>query len=675
MKRFLLILTLLSACLASSAQRSREGWTMTAVSRENYNGATMANGRIGVVTDDRPFTAREVVLAGVFDKEGWNGVSRVARGPVFLNMELSVDGKRVSDRDFTGWSQEFDLRKAQLTTDVELKGKASFRYTVLALRHLPYNAMSVVEVVPEKNITLTVENVYGIPEEMSDCQSSFGEGAQLVYQLNAATRTKMHRVSSSSMFMFDGQEPEVRRISGEGRDGMCFTVKLRKGETYRFALVGAVCSTQDFKDPVNESKRFATFAYKSSIDHLLERHRAAWDELWQGDVIIEGDPESQLDIRHALYQLYSITRDNCPVGIAPMGLSSSEGYNGHYFWDTELWMYPPVLVMNPEAGRSLMDYRANCLPQARQNAMNHGYRGAQYPWEADTSGEECTPVWALTGTYEHHITADVGIAMWQYYCVTKDREWLEETGWPVLKAVADFWVSRVHRNDDGTYSIINVVGADEYAENVDDNAFTNGAAKRVLRDVAAAAEVLGKRVDPRWMEISDNLVFTYNEEGVTMEYTGYEGQLIKQTDVNMLAYPLGVITGRDQILRDINYYFDRIDPNGPAMSNAIIAVLHARLGDPETAFKVFKKSYTDKLRPPFGVLSENADNSRVSFATGLGGILQSVIFGFAGIEITEDGIVQLPTRLPSHWKSLTVTGVGVEKKDYRVENPEYKAIK
>ena len=665
MRKLISILAFLSLALSAAAQ---EGWVMETSSRKDYNGATMANGRLGVVTDDRPVTAREIVLAGVFDKEGYNGVSRVARGPVFLNMELTVDGKKVQDRDFEGWSQVFDMKKARLTTNVELKDKASFKYTVLALRHLPYNAMSVVEVTPHKDITLKVENVYGIPEEMSDLQASFGEGAQLVYQLNAATRTKMHRVSSSSMFMFDGKEPQVRRISDGDRDGMWFSVKLKAGESYRFALVGAVCSTQDFKDPINESKRFATFAYKSSIDHLLERHYAAWEELWQGDVIIEGDPESQLDIRHALYQLYSITRDNCPVGIAPMGLSSSEGYNGHYFWDTELWMYPPILLMNPEAGRSLMDYRANCLPQARQNALNHGYKGGQYPWEADTSGEECTPVWALTGTYEHHITADVGIAMWQYYCVTQDKEWLEQTAWPVLRSVAEFWVSRVQGNSDGSYSIINVVGADEYAENVDDNAFTNGAAKRVLRDVTKAAEVLGKPVDPRWMEISDNLVFTYDTDGVTMEYTGYDGRLIKQTDVNMLAYPLGVITDKEQILRDIEYYFDRIDPNGPAMSNAIIAVLHARLGDPETAFKVFKKSYTDKLRPPFGVLSENADNSRVSFATGLGGILQSVIFGFAGIEVTEHGIIQLPTRIPAHWKSLTVTGAGPEKKTYKVTN-------
>ena len=219
------MLAFLSLVVSAVAQ---EGWVMEVSSRKDYNGATMANGRLGVVTDDRPFTAREIVLAGVFDKEHENGVSRVARGPVFLNMELTVDGRKIQDKDFSDWSQTFDMKKAQLTTDVELKGYASFKYTVLAVRHLPYNAMSVVEVVPHKDFTLKVENVYGIPEEMSDVQASFGEGAQLVYQLNAATRTKMHRVSSSSMFMFDGEEPTVRRIKGEGRDGMWFSAKQSK---------------------------------------------------------------------------------------------------------------------------------------------------------------------------------------------------------------------------------------------------------------------------------------------------------------------------------------------------------------------------------------------------------------------------------------------------------------
>jgi len=87
-----------------------------------------------------------------------------------------------------------------------------------------------------------------------------------------------------------------------------------------------------------------------------------------------------------------------------------------------------------------------------------------FPWESAASGKEETPVWALSGPFEHHITADVGIAAWNYYCVTQDKNWLRERGYPLLKETADFWASRVERNGPGHYDINNVVAADEWAE-------------------------------------------------------------------------------------------------------------------------------------------------------------------------------------------------------------------
>ena len=93
----------------------------------------------------------------------------------------------------------------------------------------------------------------------------------------------------------------------------------------------------------------------------------------------------------------------------------------------------------------------------------YGYRGVMFPWESDDSGEEACPVWALTGTLEQHITADIAIAAWNYYCVTKDREWLRTSGYPLISQAADFVASRMHKNSDGSYSFLNVVGADEYA--------------------------------------------------------------------------------------------------------------------------------------------------------------------------------------------------------------------
>ena len=262
------------------------------------------------------------------------------------------------------------------------------------------------------------------------------------------------------------------------------------GTSLEFAWTAAECSTQDFADPQSESERFVIFNLLTPRADLLQPHLARWAELWQGDIIIEGDLPSQLDIRLALYHLYAFGRGDSDLSIAPMGLSS-QGYNGHIFWDTELWMFPPLLVLNPAIARSLVNYRSDRLAAARRKAVNFGYRGAMFPWESDDTGEEATPPWALTGTFEHHVTADVAIAFWNYYRVTKDRSWLVERGYPMLKAVADYWVSRVVKNPDGSYSIRNVVGANEFAPNVDDNAFTNGAAITALQFATQAAREVG----------------------------------------------------------------------------------------------------------------------------------------------------------------------------------------
>ena len=128
-----------------------------------------------------------------------------------------------------------------------------------------------------------------------------------------------------------------------------------------------------------------------------------------------------------------------------------------------------------------------------------------YPWESAATGVEETPVWALSGPFEHHITACVGIAAWNYYCVTQDKEWLKEKGWPVLSATADFWASRVERNGPGHYDIKNVVAADEWAENVDNDAFTNAAAKANLQDATEAANILALRQILTGANVANNI--------------------------------------------------------------------------------------------------------------------------------------------------------------------------
>jgi len=330
-------------------------------------------------------------------------------------------------------------------------------------------------------------------------------------------------------------------------------------------------------------------------------------------------------------------------------------------------MFPPLLVLHPEMAKSMMEYRFERLKEAEHNAFAHGYKGAMYPWESAASGNEETPVWALSGPFEHHITADVAIAAWNYFCVTQDTSWLRDKGFPMIKACADFWASRVERNGPGHYDINNVVAADEWAENVDNNAFTNAAAKANLRYAIMAANILHQPVDSDWMEVEKNIPVLKLENGVTSEYTGYDGRKIKQADVNLLAYPLKEITDPAQIKKDLAYYESRVGEGSPAMTHAIFAILYARLHEPDKAWNAFEETYIPNKLPPFGVMAETAGGTNPYFATGAGGYLQSVLFGFGGLDITPKGIVQLKTTLPKNWKSLTLTGIGKDKKTFSVK--------
>lgn len=655
---------------ASAANHVPDGWCIEIQSRENYNGVTLANGRIGLVSGADLFAVSEIVLNGVYDREYAGGVSRLVRAPLYTGLQLKIEGQPVDHAAVSHWKQSLDMRHASLTTSVQYHG-VRIEYTLRALRNLPFMSLGEIAITPDKDVDIELVNKVSFPEELRDGKSHFkmmrdAEAYMPVLVAEAESLTGMQQLATCSAFLFEpgtAGEADTRKVKGE-EGNASFSKRLKKGETFRCALVGAACSSRDFADPKGEAERMVVFALRQSAAYLIEGHNVHWDDLWKSDIVIEGCPEDQQDVRLALYHLYSFQRKGSRLSIPPMGLSTVKGYNGHVFWDAELWMYPPVLLLNQDLAKAHIDYRSDRLAKAVQRAEMFGYRGAMYPWESDDYGEESTPTWCLTGTFEHHITADIGIAFWNYYRVTRDKEWLREEGYPVIRRVADFWVSRVSRNKDNSYSIKNVVGADEYAPNVDDNAFTNGAAKVALTNAVKAARVLQVQPDERWEKIADGIRFHYMEDGTTMEHSRYQGEMIKQADVNLLAYPLGIITEPEAIKRDLAYYEEKIDKvNGPAMGSAILSVLHARFGDAEEAYRLFKKSYIPNRRPPFGVLSESPTSNNPYFTTGAGGMLQAVLYGFGGLELTDNGVEQRTPVLPKAWKSLTIKGVGMEKKD------------
>jgi len=660
------------------SQSSIDVWKIKAdkIESSNYYGVTVANGMIGIVSSPEPFKVKDVVLAGAYDLYGRGRVSNFLRSFNLLNMYLEIDGKRIDAKSAGNMQQELDMKKASFTTTFNYADRASVSYTYYSLRHLPFTVLMDVSITAKKDIDITGASIMEAPDALKEVQNYYNEidRPHVVISLltsSAKSPTGKLLMCASNTFLFSeprGQEPRVtHEMWDNNMHLMKFSKKIKAGETYHFSIAGSSITSAHHDDPLNEAERLTIYAKLEGRDRLINFHTRAWNELWKSDIVIEGDDQSQQDIHSMLYHLYSFTREGTALSPSPMGLSGL-GYNGHVFWDTELWMFPALLVLHPEMAKSMMEYRYQRLDAARRNAFSKGFRGAMFPWESAETGVEETPVWALSGPFEHHITACVGIAAWNYYCVTQDKKWLLERGWPLLSATADFWASRVERNGPGNYEIKNVVAADEWAENVDNDAFTNAAAKSNLQYAVAAAKLLGLIPNPDWTDVANNIPILKMSDGVTQEHATYHGEGIKQADVNLLAYPLKQITDAAQIKKDLAYYESRIPNEGtPAMTQGIFALLYSRLGDGEKAYHWFKEAYTPNLNQPFRVIAETKGGTNPYFSTGAGGVVQSLLMGFGGLDITPAGIVQLRSALPPGWKSLTIKGVGTDKKTFIVK--------
>ncbi|MGC1515906.1 MAG: glycoside hydrolase family 65 protein, partial [Maribacter sp.] len=486
MKKILFTVLCISSALLFS---QNDGWHISTTENSNYTGIAIANGRIGMLSSSKPLQIQHVVLNNVYDVDPNLKVSQILHGMNFGNLDMYIDGEKITEDNISNWKQTMNMKSAALTTSFDFKDNTKISCTVYALRNLQYTGYIDVSLRATKEIKVTVTGKILTPKEYQTPNNTFQilkdvETTMPILQSVALSPYGKHLVSTSGTFIWhdinssrEHQRPALNhKVISDYENTLSFNYTLKKNEPLDFAWTGAQCTTKDFSDPKSESERMVIFNLLNSKEVLLAQHKAQWGKLWEGDIIIEGDQKSQQDVRLALYHLYAFGRGDSNLSIAPMGLSLQTPYNGHIFWDTELWMFPPLLMFNQDIARSLVNYRSDRLEPAKKRALNYGYQGAMFPWESDDTGEEATPPFALTGPFEHHITADIAIAFWNYYRVTQDKKWLTQKGYPLMKEVADFWVSRVTENNDGSYSINNVVGANEFAPNVNDNAFTNGAA-------------------------------------------------------------------------------------------------------------------------------------------------------------------------------------------------------
>lgn len=395
-------------------------------------------------------------------------------------------------------------------------------------------------------------------------------------------------------------------------------------------------------------------AYNTSVHQLRQEHVDAWNALSVTDRIgVTSVTPTNLALVQttvsSLYYLLSSVRSDWDFSLSPGGLAS-QGYNGHVFWDAESWMYPSLLLFYPDIAASMLRYRRNTLQGAFAKARSYDppYKGACMAWESAQTGIETCPASCVgcgSCTREIHINGDVALALASYYWMQKDDAWLASVAFPIVSAMSDFWASRVTSNPGSSYSINDVVPPDEYSDHVRDSAFTNVGASFTLNVTIAWAKTLGITTPSIYSDIARGLRVPFNDTlGIILEFDGYQGATIKQADVILLGYPMPTPLLTPEVrARNVAYYTPRTDKNGPAMTwgATSIALLEQGPGQLQLANAFFLQSYSQYVHPPWGIWWETIQGGASNFLTGAGGFLQGIPFGYAGIRITEEGLVFL----------------------------------
>lgn len=468
----------------------------------------------------------------------------------------------------------------------------------------------------------------------------------------------------------DLKRPVVRTVASGDTAMVEIAFEASAGQTYLFSQIASAVSSGETPHPLARASEEVDAASRQGYNRLAADNAEAWRHRWESDIEIEGDPSLQRAVRSMLFYLLCSADRETGLGIPPMGLSSG-GYYGHIFWDSDTWMFPPLLLTHPDVARSLVAFRGRTLPAARANARMNGFKGAMYPWEADELGNETTPRFAIQNAKsEIHVNGDVALAQWQYYQATGDSTWLAREGYPVIQGTAEFWVSRSeYDRSDGKYHIRNVVSVSEGLIGVSDDAYTNAVARKNLEIAIAAGKRIGEPEDPRWGDIAGKLHIPYDT--VSEIYRTYEGAHDSTLgDVTpLLAYPLGVPMSDRAKRRTLEPAVRKLTsgPGGALMGAALLSVDAAELGDRALVDSLLPFSYKSWMQGPFLMLAETPTNKAVYFLTGAGSFLQQVIFGYTGLRLTDTGLEPaFPPVLPSRIKRLVLRGLHVRGKRYDV---------
>ncbi|WP_033286444.1 discoidin domain-containing protein [Streptomyces sp. NRRL F-525] len=639
-----------------AASGEKTGWPLYT---PRYDGAFVS----GLYARGPANTAGREALAAL---PNWTGLDVTAGAETYGG----EGGGRVSH-----YRQTLNLRcgyvRTSLTWTTTDGRRTDLVYDVLAARDTPHTGAVHLSVTPHWDGELTLTDRLDGRGARRVTQTDGGHVGE--HTIGVAFRTDGTGVDGAVASVLDapGTHQQAARQS-ELSASQATVIPVRSGRTYTATKYVGVDTALTSRDPRSAAQDAAGVAARRGWDALLASHSAAWRALWAADIEVPGHPDLQLWARSAQYGLLSALRPGARNSIAPAGLTS-DNYAGMVFWDAETWMFPSLLATHPDLARPVLEYRYRTRTAAAENAAKTAVKGLFFPWTSASHGRlwsECQSWQPPHCVTQNHLQGDIALAAWQYYLATGDRTWLRTRGWPLLNGLAQYWTSRATKNPDGSYSVKEVAGPDEYSNGVNDGVYTNAVAATALRAATDAAHALGTDAPADWLTVANHLRIPYDpKRKIFLQYDGYNGSQIKQADTVLLIYPLEWPMPAGAAAATLDYYAQRTDPDGPAMTDAVHAIDAAAIGEPGCAAYTFlRRAYQPFTRGPFALFSESrgdkagasdplAGSPAQDFLTGKGGFLQVFTHGLTGLRLRPDALHLDPTLPPQLPDGVRLSGL------------------
>lgn len=668
-------IALAAIILVARASAQDASFTLVATATQPYTPSYLGNGAVSLVTSPLATEPTRSFVAGLYD-ETPGDVPRIASAAAWNEIDVYNGVHWLNATPITGaieqYRQELDMHDGVLRTAYRWNDSGKpieLRITQFVSRDNPHLAAVEVTIRPEFSGKIAVRlplRKWAPPHRyllarIKKLDTAAQRDPWLIwYPGDVAVSAIVARAPSKSLSLLAAAPGTNQRLgeavaldwpaqsavqvnSTAASAEFRLTIDAKRDQSYTFRKFAALITSGE--SSVRErAVQEAEAARRSGWDALLSASTQAWHDLWQADILIDGDAGMQRIIHSMLFYLLGSVRSDLDISIGPMGLSSA-GYYGHIFWDADTFLFPALVILHPELAKPMVAFRSRTLPAAVENARRNGFRGAMFPWEAGPDGQESTPLFAFqNASSENHVNGDIALAAWQYWLATGDRAWLEHDCWPILRDTADFWTSRVTFDSKrGQYVIGHVVAVNESEIGVSNDPYTNAIAQKNLQIAIDAAALLHVQAHPEWKRVADKM-------------------FVPESDSALLWFPLNRQYSNQQTRAAIETELNRAQEHrsGAMMGTEFYSILAAQIGDRPAISGLLVPLSVPYLRPPLQVIAETPENQNTNFITGGGAFLQQFVFGFTGLRFTENGVERrFPPVLPPGITRITLRNANI----------------